>query len=174
VASSDISPFLGKAFGGGTGLVDVEVGHRFPDLALRPQKDPTASLLDVAVAANELTVFPHDRKHHALAEIEDLLDFVVMVLLRGPPALDELSNRGHSLEAAYASARHIPHRLGSVEAHQSIKVLASRGHVKLARSLRQVGVVDSSDIVWGVSRSQHGPVCAPTFAPRAGFAVISP
>jgi hypothetical protein len=75
-----LPPLLGEAFGGSTGLIDVGVAGYPNDLALRPLEHLQMPCLNAGIAAPRATVFPDRDRQQAVAEVDDLLDLVVVIL----------------------------------------------------------------------------------------------
>src|SRR6202022_843070 len=108
-----LPPFLSEAFGGSTGLVDVEVARHPYNLAVCPEQDPSPSLFNSSVAADQATVFPEGDEHHAVAGVENPPSLGLVVLPRPPPVLKEASNRRRAVEGPEPRIRHIEHRVES-------------------------------------------------------------
>ena len=71
------------------GPVDVFVCREAHESALNPLNDPGVPRLDIGVAVLDATLFSDDPIHHAVAEIDDLLGVVVVVIPGRPILLDE-------------------------------------------------------------------------------------
>src|ERR1700730_10798229 len=90
-------PFLGKAFGGSTGLVDV-VGRKARDQASHPDEDPSLALSKVTGAASRTSVLSDHGKHNSIAEVADFLKPDLQLLVRAKPVLKEAANGRPPLE----------------------------------------------------------------------------
>src|SRR5205823_457 len=86
-----LSPFLGEAFGGGTGLVDLG-DRKTCDQAVYPDEDPSLALSKVTGAASRTTVLNDHGKHNPIAEVADFLKPELQLLVRAKPVLKEAAN----------------------------------------------------------------------------------
>src|SRR2546423_7211786 len=83
-----LAPFLGEAFGGSTGLVDVG-DRKTRDQASHPEEDPSLALSKATGAANQTTVLNDHGKHNPIAEVADFLEPDLQLLVRAKPVLKE-------------------------------------------------------------------------------------
>jgi len=134
-----LPPLLREAFGGSTSLVDAEIDRNPCDLALTRENDPPSLLLDVTAAVCQATVFADSREHHAVAEVEHLLHIQMQIGPYPEPILDPASDRGHALEGPQPLVREVPDRIGSMEAHDRVNVMAIPGVKRLSHKLDRVG-----------------------------------
>jgi len=74
-----LRPILGEAFGGSTGLVDVGVTRYPDDLPLHPLEQPADDALGHVHRCLRATVFPDGDRQHAVAEVENLLDLMMVI-----------------------------------------------------------------------------------------------
>ena len=96
--------------------------------------------LHASLAAYRVTVFPYNEEDHAVAEIENLLDLVMVVFPICPPAVKELTDRRPALEASKTQIGQIPHGVEREEARQRIEVpVAVHGLKETARPLQVRG-----------------------------------
>src|ERR1700730_15961789 len=117
-----LPPLLGETFGGSTGLVDVEVDRDTRDHAVHPFVDICFSGSNVPSAASRTGVLANDSKHHCVAEVQNLLQFVPKLLEGAPPLFDEATNRHGTLKHTQSVRRRVVHTIGRAEAHQSVEV----------------------------------------------------
>ena len=97
-AATSPTPFLGEAFGGGTGLVDVGVVRDPRDHALDPYCDRCVAPLNVTRAANRTGVLADHDKDDSVAEVENLLGPISILLVSPDPVFKEAANRRQTLE----------------------------------------------------------------------------
>ena len=139
-------PFLGEAFGGCAGLVDLG-DRKTRDQASHPEEDPSLALSKVTGAANRTPILDDHGKHNPIAEVADFLKPELQLLVRAEPVLKEAANRRSALEDGLPNAR--PSKTAS--SARSLLVTASRSRrfaasMALCTSSTRSGVVDSSDI----------------------------
>src|SRR5450631_2807455 len=102
-----LPPFLGEAFGGSTGLVDLG-GRKARDQASHPDEDPSLALSKVTGAASRTTVLNDHGKHNPIAEVADFLKPALQLLVRAKPVLKEAANGRPSLEVVLAASNALP------------------------------------------------------------------
>src|SRR5271165_5487389 len=68
-----LAPFLCKAFGGSTSLVDVGVQRVPREHAVRERGDACEAHLDVSATPNEAALLDDHAKHDPVAQVENLL-----------------------------------------------------------------------------------------------------
>ncbi len=163
-----LPPFLGEAFGGSTGLVDVG-GRKASDRASHTEVDPSLALSNTTGATNQTPVLNHHSKHNPTAEMTDLLKLEVQFLVGPEPVLKEAAYRGSTLEELgppvqdpiFGDAAHHPVGVTSI---QSLNLLAKRrGRGQLHETPREricaapCAIVANGPAVFGVScRSWFG------------------
>jgi hypothetical protein len=85
-------------------------------------------------------IFADRDRQHAVAEVENLLDLVMVILPGRPVAHQEVTDRGCAVVDPEMRFGEIPHRVGHEETRECIEVpLAVHHLVKEARQLDQVG-----------------------------------
>src|ERR1700724_2311290 len=80
-----LPPFLGEAFGGSAGRVDVEVDRDTRDHLLPPVVDKCFSGSNMPSAAGRAAFLSNDRQHHSAPEVPNLLEIEPKLLERAPP-----------------------------------------------------------------------------------------
>ena len=90
-------PFLGEAFGGCAGLVDLG-DRKTRDQASHPEEDPSLALSKVTGAANRTPILDDHGEHNPIAEVADFLKPDHQLLVRAEPVLKEVANRRPALE----------------------------------------------------------------------------
>jgi len=68
------------------------------------------------------TVFPDDDKQHAVAEVQNFLDLVMVVFPGRPIVHEEVTDRGYAIAVRKTQLGHIPLRVGREEAREGFEV----------------------------------------------------
>src|SRR6476619_6774869 len=68
-----LPPFLDKAFGASTGLVDVAIVGDPRSHAVRPHREACVAQLDVTGAARQAPALANREEHHPAAEVNQIL-----------------------------------------------------------------------------------------------------
>src|SRR5271154_5720116 len=91
---------LGEAFSASTGLVDVDVVRLPRDHAIHPNARRCVAELNAAGAANRAAALDDHRKCHSIAEVQDLLQLDLELLVSVQPILKEATDLGRTLVRA--------------------------------------------------------------------------
>src|SRR5205814_2353374 len=95
-----LPPFLGEAFGGSTGLVDVAIAGRSHDNVLRPYEDACLAQPNPARASGRTGAVTEHGKNDSAAEIENLFGLDLKLLVRADPVFKEAADHRPTLEGA--------------------------------------------------------------------------
>ena len=153
-------PFLGEAFGGCTGLVDLG-DRKTRDQASHPEEDPSLALSKLTGAANRTPILDDHGEHNPVAEVADFLKPDHQLLVRAEPVLKEVANRRSALEDV-SKARPSKTASGAklvITASRSRRFAAS---MALCTSSTRSGVMDSSDIVRSIEHRRKHHLYVPT------------
>src|SRR5271167_126654 len=132
-----LPPFLGNAFGGSTGLVDLG-GRKACDQASHPDDDPSLALSKVTGAASRATVLNDHGKHNPIAEVADFLKPELQLLVRAKPVLKEAANGRPPLEVV-PQRPSVEGRIFGEAAGHRVEITAIRSLKRPAHKLDQVG-----------------------------------
>ena len=118
---------LCEAFGGSTSLVDVAVEEPARDSARGPDKHEPVSLAnpDVRWTSDWAAICAHGCVDHPVAEIQHLIEYLVIGLVADQPVRERGANRSMSLERA--NADDLKHRVRGVEGQGLVGVGARDG-----------------------------------------------
>jgi hypothetical protein len=132
-----LGPYLGEAFGGCTGLVDLG-DRKACDQASCPDEDPSLALSKVTGAANRTTVLNDHGKHNPIAEVADFLKPVLQVLVRAKPVVKEAANGRPPLEVV-TQRPSVERRIFGEDAGRRVEITAIRGLKRPAQKLNRIG-----------------------------------
>jgi len=151
--SRDIAypPFLGEAFGGSTGLVDVGVEGHSREHAVYPYEDRCGSQLNVATAGGSPVGDLYDM-YDPIAEVLHLLNLHPILIKTPEPVLGKPTYRLRTRVGTQLPARSVPDGSGTQEAHDRVQVAAVQRCVNTAGKLDRVG---------GRGLLRHHPVSIP-------------
>src|SRR5271166_1435787 len=147
--------FLGEAFGGSTGLVDVGAGREAFDEPASPNGHGRGAKLNERAAASWPTTRELHDERHAVAEIAELLrQLLVLLICLGPIFKDS----AYRLAASKAPTKPPADPVFQTASGANMAKAASKSRRLTASLTRQAaasrsGVVDSSDITPPVSRN---------------------
>jgi hypothetical protein len=141
-----LPPFLGEPFGGCAGLVDVGVERESFDEAIPSRPDCGEAKLDGAAAAPGSCSLEEDAEGRA-AEVAELLDHLVKVLVGAEPILIEAAYRlmTSKMPIPIGDISQIPSGLNTARAPSKSRRLKASTPRRTASS--RSGVVDSSGIM---------------------------
>src|SRR5262249_45917166 len=132
------TPLLGEPFGGCAGLVEVGIERESFGEAVPPGPDHRVAERNHPAAASGSRSLEENGEGHA-AEVAELLDHLVKVLVRGEPILKEAAYRFAALKDTHTARRHIPDRIRPVHRDHAIEVAAIVSLDGLSQRFLQVG-----------------------------------
>src|SRR5271163_288212 len=121
------------------GLVDVVVAGHPRHSAVGPLVDRGVALVNLAGAASGAATEIVHGKDHAAADVQNLLDFNLELLVDSDPVGQKAAYRVGSLEDAHPQQGHVPDRIWTVDAQGGIEITIPGGFDRVARKLNQVG-----------------------------------
>ena len=131
-----LPPFLSEAFGGSTGLIEIDVAHVLLDHAVGPNRDDPVTKSDLPAAANRTARHDDHGKTDSVAKIDDFVDLDVKILVRAQHVFKQAPDRRCPLEPAGLPAQDSARR---VKALYRIEVTPVQSFKEAARKLYQVG-----------------------------------
>src|ERR1039457_6708767 len=134
--SSAIGPLLGEAFGGSTGLVDIDVVGRAREDTLHVSDHHRVSQMDLEARATKTTRRFQRTERHSVAEVVELIEREHQLVIRTPQVLEVAPYRVPSHKSSDAC---LQDRVGSVDAQVRVEVPAVDGLNVLLEKLDQVG-----------------------------------
>src|SRR5271165_5514443 len=134
-----MSPLLGKAFGGSTGLVDVSIERDPRCHAPCPKAHRRPAHSKLITPGTRAASGDGHRIYDSVAEIHDLLGFASILREAPYPILKETADRFGTLASAKRPARNVPYRVGPDKAHNRPDVSYVGTSKRAARKLNRVG-----------------------------------
>ena len=130
--------FVDETLGGSAGRVDV-MGRKARYQASLQEEDPPLALPKVTVTGTtgRNALLDDHSEHNPVAEVADILELELQLLVRAEPVLKETAESRSPLEGAPYSPR-VKDRIGSEEAHRRIQVTPIRRLEGAAHKLYRV------------------------------------